>query len=472
MKKDTYAAIQSLVSQLDINRIGAEAVVHQANDPLLLFNRIVAQALVLVPSAEGASVELVHRDELVYASCSGTLAPHVGLRLSISGSFSGLSVCSGQILRCDDSETDPRVDRQACRIVGAVSMLCVPLRGSTKSVGVLKIASKQPYAFDDDDVAVLEALVPFLSTTVAAASELASIMSRLTMQPKSDINDGQRSIQSTLSASQADAVNRFATNVMRPGLIDTIEARQSVLSALAPDAITMHAQPIYCLSDGRLWGVEALARFQLAPVRPPDQWFNEAHRVGLGVELELAAVRKALALLEEVPTGVHLAINVGPATLSTPYLKELFEDVDPGTVVLELTEHATIDNYETLSRNLVRYRRRGIKLAVDDAGAGVSGLAHILRLAPDYIKLDCELTRGIEVDPVRRSLTAALVHFADESGAEVIAEGIENPEALAVLTSLKVGYGQGYYLGRPSPISQIDPASVLDLPLSGRTKKL
>ena len=73
---------------------------------------------------------------------------------------------------------------------------------------------------------------------------------------------------------------------------------------------------------------------------------------------------------------------------------------------------------------------------------------------------------------MRRSLTAALVHFADESGAEVIAEGIENPEALAVLTSLKVGYGQGYYLGRPSPISQIDPARVLDLPLSGRTKNL
>ncbi len=465
MKKDTETKVQSTTSRVDQNWIGVDSAAIQTNDPLLLLNRIVAQALVLVSSAEGASVELVDEDELVYASCGGTLAPHVGFRLQILGSFSGLSVRSGEVLRCDDSETDPRVDRPACRIVGAVSMLCVPLCGPTKRVGVLKITSRTRHAFDDNDVVVLKALAPFITTAVATASELASVLSQLTARQESDIDDDEdRAVRTTLSAAQADAVNRFAANVMSPGLIDEIETRQAILSALAPDAITMYAQPIYSLSDGRLWGVEALARFQLSPVRPPDLWFSEAHRVGLGVELELAAVLKALALREKVPTGIHVAINVGPATLSTAYLKEMLGGVEPDTVVLELTEHARIDNYEVLCRNLVEYRCNGIKLAVDDAGTGISGLAHILRLAPDYIKLDRELTRGIEADPIRRSLATALVHFAAESGAQVIAEGIENVEALEVLASLQVGYGQGYYLGRPSPIAQIDHARSIDLP--------
>lgn len=435
------------------------AAVGQAGDPKVLLDRIVAQVLVLVAAAEGATVELVHGDELVYVSCGGALAAHVGFRLRIEASFSGLSVRSGAVLRCDDSETDPRVDRNACRMVGAVSMLCVPLRGPAGALGVLKVASAKANAFADDDVAVLEALVPFITTAVATASDLARILPGLAGRSgHEELIDGECRSESGLSCAQEKALTRFVANVMRPGMVEELEARQAVLGALAPDALTMFAQPIYRLDDGCLWGVEALARFETTPLRPPDKWFGEARRLGLGVELELAAIRKALELVHAVPCGVHVAINLGPDTMSDAHLGELLEAADPRSVVLELTEHIEIDDYASLRNALDGYRRRGVKLAVDDAGAGISGLTHILRLAPDYIKLDRELTGGIEVDPVRRSLATALVKFASESGAEVIAEGIENAEALAVLTDLDVGYGQGYHLGRPAPIKRLKAA--------------
>ena len=460
--KKTKTTLLPEATRSEPDLIGVSPMVSRANDQLLLLDRIVAQALVLVPSAEGASLELMDSDDLVYAACSGTLSPHVGIRLKIQESFSGLSVRTGQVLRCDDSERDPRVDRQACRLVGAVSMLCVPLIGQDQNLGVLKITSRLTNAFDEDDVSVLRTLGPFLTTAVATASQLSLLIAQLsdTQSASDSETQEQPTNQSRLRSSRTQAMTRFAANIMRPGLIDGNEARQAVLRALAPDAITMYVQPIYRLHDGRLWGVEALARFQITPLRPPDLWFQEAHRVGLGVELELAAVRKALTLVNETPTGIHVAINVGPAVLSTPYLKELLDGVNPTTVILELTEHAQIDDYHLLNQELTRYRRRGIKLAIDDAGTGVSGLAHILQLAPDYIKLDRELTKGIEIDPVRRSLATALVHFAEESGAEVIAEGIENRDALATLAGIDVGYGQGYYLARPSPIQEMDPTAV------------
>ena len=110
---------------------GAEALhqaIREAADPTLVMDRIVQHALDLVPSADGASLEIrLDEETLEYVSTAGTLREFVGFRLPVGSSLSGQSVLSGRVLRCDDSETDPRVDREACRRVGAVSMLCVPL---------------------------------------------------------------------------------------------------------------------------------------------------------------------------------------------------------------------------------------------------------------------------------------------------------------------------------------------------------
>lgn len=116
---------------------------------------------------------------------------------------------------------------------------------------------------------------------------------------------------------------------------------------------------------------------------------------------------------------------------------------------MELTEHAAIACYAELGKALEPIRFLGVKLAIDDAGAGYSGLQHIVRLRPDILKLDVSLTRGIETDPAKRSLAAAMMHFARETRALIVAEGIETEAEHATLRRLGIHRGQGYLLGRP-----------------------
>jgi len=97
-------------------------------------------------------------------------------------------------------------------------------------------------------------------------------------------------------------------------------------------------------------------------------------------------------------------------------------------------------------------RKNGMRLAVDDAGAGYSGLQHILQIRPDLIKLDMTLTRHINLDPARKALASALVAFARDTGSGIIAEGVETASELETLRGLGIEKAQGYFLGRPTPI--------------------
>jgi EAL domain-containing protein (putative c-di-GMP-specific phosphodiesterase class I) len=124
--------------------------------------------------------------------------------------------------------------------------------------------------------------------------------------------------------------------------------------------------------------------------------------------------------------------------------------------VLELTEHNPVDDYPTLLDALDRFRRWGGRIAIDDTGAGYASFQHLLWLHPDIIKLDITLTRGINADPARRALAGALVGFATEIGAIIIAEGIEIPGDLAALQRIGIPWGQGYYLARPGGLPLTD----------------
>ena len=225
--------------------------------------------------------------------------------------------------------------------------------------------------------------------------------------------------------------------------------RRQVEGALTGDALHMVFQPIAELDAGRVVGVEALARFECEPRRPPNEWFADAVEVGLGVELELAAARAALAGLDRLPAEVYVSVNLSPAAVTTPGLPDLLAGLPGERLVVELTEHSQVEDYEPLLDALDGLRRRGVHMAVDDAGAGYAGLRHILRLHPDIIKLDTDLTRSIDVDPVRRALAASLLTFAHDIGAALIAEGIETSHELDTLRSLGVPWGQGYHLARP-----------------------
>lgn len=238
-------------------------------------------------------------------------------------------------------------------------------------------------------------------------------------------------------------------------------ARRTRVEAVLRDrALSMAFQPILDLRDGALLGVEALARFDCEPYRPPNEWFEEAAAVGLGVELELEAVAAALRQMDQLPVEAFMSVNVSAAAAVRPELEAILAQVPGRRLILELTEHSRVEDYEPLLAAMDGHRLQGVRIAVDDAGAGHAGLRHILRLRPDIIKLDNELARDIDADPVRRALAGSLVTFADEIGAVVVAEGIETEAELATLRSLAVPWGQGYHLGRPGPLPEPGSAHV------------
>jgi EAL domain-containing protein (putative c-di-GMP-specific phosphodiesterase class I)/CheY-like chemotaxis protein len=218
------------------------------------------------------------------------------------------------------------------------------------------------------------------------------------------------------------------------------------------DELYMAYQPIFDLKDNAAVGVEALARFTSPPDRSTDTWLAEAEAVGRLLELELACLRTALRDLDRLPEDAYLSLNVSPATAIAPELHEVLDGLPAERVVLEMTEHARVDDYPALKAALSGFRERGIRLAIDDAGAGFASLRHIVLLHPDFIKLDMTLTRDVHVDETRRALVVALVAFGSQIGARVVAEGVETPEQLATLLEAGVQFGQGFYLARPQAL--------------------
>jgi PAS domain S-box-containing protein len=228
--------------------------------------------------------------------------------------------------------------------------------------------------------------------------------------------------------------------------------RDRIERVLTEQSIRIAFQPIVSLSTGAMVGVEALARFDQEPYQPPDIWLREAAEVGLDVSLELQALKAALDNIAILPVGLYVSINASPRTIADPaFLDLLLSHETPLTrLVLEITEHESIPDYRPLTNALGYARSLGLRLAVDDAGSGYASFRHILTLRPDYIKLDRDLTAGIDTDAARRALASAVVMFALELDAVVTAEGVETAGELDTLCSLSVDAAQGYYLARPS----------------------
>jgi EAL domain-containing protein (putative c-di-GMP-specific phosphodiesterase class I) len=233
------------------------------------------------------------------------------------------------------------------------------------------------------------------------------------------------------------------------------EAKWSrITSVIENRSITMVYQPIYRLVDDRLDGVEALARFTHEPVRPPDKWFADAAAVGLGAELEFLALEEALGALPALSPSVSLSLNLSPEAILTERFQETFAGKPATRLIVELTEHAATDNYPALNAALAPHRKRGLRLAIDDVGAGHASFRHVLDLRPDLIKLDMSLTRNIDSDLARRALAASVTRFSREMGCEVVAEGVETAAELVALRDLDVTKVQGYFTGRPIPLGQ------------------
>jgi EAL domain-containing protein (putative c-di-GMP-specific phosphodiesterase class I) len=421
-----------------------------AADPLAVLQRIVDQAIAMLPQADGASLEVRREaDRLEYLVAAGTLASHVGLRLPVQGSFSGLSLRSGRVEICRDALADSRVDRAAVLATGVRSMLCVPLSNQLESVAVLKVSSAHPDAFTNADAERLRVLTNFVAVMVSAASALATV----TADVLADLDRIDTAEPAGLDWPQATA--RFVASVMTPGLVDRVEWLNRIQMVLAEEALDIVFQPIVDLRSGRMVGCEALSRFRSPQAEPPDWWFAAAERVDLGVELELLAMRRALAEIPMVPAHLHVSVNAGPRTILHPQFPDLVRTAELSRLVLELTEHASVPDYAALVSVLEPLRAGGMRLSVDDTGSGYAGLTHLHQLNPDVIKLDRSLIAGVHADPVRRALTTAMACFAVAIGGEVIAEGLEQQADVDCLRQLGIHQVQGFLFWRPMPLAEL-----------------
>ncbi|MCY4333355.1 MAG: EAL domain-containing protein [Litoreibacter sp.] len=269
----------------------------------------------------------------------------------------------------------------------------------------------------------------------------------LSREPKPDLNPRDLGVMRAFAKISAEQVNEKLSKRTRLEML-----REELERVISQERYAVMLQPIMDIRTREPVGFEALTRFRSEPYRPPNLWFDEAADVGMQVDLELAVIKSALRSVSELPEPIYVSLNASPATVASGLLTETLRHQPLDRIVLEVTEHAEIDDPQAVLDQLTKLRSNGLRLAVDDAGAGYSGLQQIVQLKPDIIKLDISLTSGIERDVVRSCLAEALVGFAEQTNAKIVAEGIETEGELDALRRLGVPLGQGYLLGRPADL--------------------
>jgi PAS domain S-box-containing protein len=298
------------------------------------------------------------------------------------------------------------------------------------------------------------------AATVAEATKLADGFPTIHFRNRYRCKDGSyKWLAWTATAAMADGTIYAAARDVTCDVVAEDEARRRtqdqltrVQAALAGGAIRAVFQPIVDMKKLDACGYEALSRFDIDPDRSPDKWFEDAGATGLRTQLELRAISTAITQADRLPDRSFLSINASPDTLIDEDFRAAAAELEGNRVVVEVTENAAVEDYEPLKKAIERLRHAGMRLAIDDAGAGYASMKHIVRLAPDFIKLDIFLIRDINIEPLKRAVVGAMVAVAAEIGADLIAEGVETPEELSTLIDLDVHKAQGFYLGRPGPL--------------------
>jgi EAL domain-containing protein (putative c-di-GMP-specific phosphodiesterase class I) len=219
-------------------------------------------------------------------------------------------------------------------------------------------------------------------------------------------------------------------------------------------SIRVAFQPIVDLATTKVIGYEALARFEGDATVSPRTWFVEAAKLGLLRAVEIAAIRAAIAELDSLPSDAFISLNVSPQTAASEELRDVIAAVDGARVVLEITENDAVESYDEVSEAVGKLRARGVRIALDDTGSGDVSFSSLFEVHADIIKIDIEVTHGIESDPMKEAMASALKALADRLGAMSLAEGIETEEELERLRQVGVQAGQGYLFGKPELASE------------------
>lgn len=242
-------------------------------------------------------------------------------------------------------------------------------------------------------------------------------------------------------------------------------ARERMRDLIVNRQLAPFFQPILQLEGSRVLAYEALIRGPAGTdLFSPAMLFNLASHADLVGELDRACCECVLRHSDQLPNGTLLFANVLPTLINDPSFRQrMIETVrsglDPSRVVLEINEGVAIRSYESLAEGVNELRSHGIRVAVDDLGAGYANLEHVLKLKPEFLKLDISLIRGIHQSSVKQALVSSLVQVGQAVGAVVIAEGIEEPPERDALMHLGVSWGQGYLFAKPAPGFQLPAAS-------------
>lgn len=226
-------------------------------------------------------------------------------------------------------------------------------------------------------------------------------------------------------------ISEIATGLIEKNLSKSISrnhAKSAIEQIISDNDISIYFQPIFSLKNNKVAGFESLARFFTTPYKTPDVWFKEAKKVGLNETLEMLAIKNAVTNIAKFNNSTYIAINCSPSHILSGALENTLQNIDCTRLVLEITEHSPISDYEKMRTSLTPLRKRGLRLAIDDVGAGFSSFQHILELEAD-----------------------------------IVAEGIETEEELNSLRKLNVDSVQGYFIGRPTAIN--DALSLLNATL-------
>jgi EAL domain-containing protein (putative c-di-GMP-specific phosphodiesterase class I) len=239
-------------------------------------------------------------------------------------------------------------------------------------------------------------------------------------------------------------------------------ARSGLARLVQGDGLEIVVQPIVDIRSGAPHAYEALARFGAAAGgdgriagTSPLHWLALAELIGGRPALERACLGAALELLARRPEGTRLSVNVSAPVLmeaaTLALLRDAGEDLPDGLsgLIVELTEETLVGADAQLTEAIEPLLARGAALAVDDMGAGYSGLRQITAVRPRYLKLDRSLGAGIDADAERAALVAALAGYSRQVGALLVVEGIETDAELDALQRIGVPLVQGFRLARP-----------------------
>jgi len=227
---------------------------------------------------------------------------------------------------------------------------------------------------------------------------------------------------------------------------------------LKSGAVSAVYQPVVDLRDRRVLGYEALTRVSMESFSGPDHLFKVAHENDAVWRLEQLCRDRAIRGARGLPADQLLFLNIEPDAVNDPVLRSQAtadllraSALKPAQIVLEMTEHSKVNDFQHFRQLLNYFQFQGFRLAVDDVGSGYSGLQSIAEIKPDFIKIDMALIRDVHLHPIKQDLTATIVRFSANSGVLLIAEGVETMEELRCLQNLGVRYAQGYLFARPGP---------------------